>query len=138
MCSGNHARLPDCDSTETLEFAQAQKKQKVLKATEIQTKSHALKEKRAENVVQRKADGETLLAVAKGPSGNAWKTVCKADVILGAYRAWGGHMSALADSKKATVALALEPLLAIKMNGGTVQEEKEEEEEKNDEGDEDE
>ncbi len=70
---------------------------------------------------------EKVLAVAQGVNGHtAWKALNK-PVLDGAFRSWGGVLSALADSKKPTLIGPIQPLLAIKMAGGNVAEEKEHE-----------
>ena len=90
-------------TSETLTFLQAQKKQKVAKAADAETRGQALKERRAELIVSHKADGEKVLAVAQGVNGQtAWKALNK-PVLDGAFRSWGGVVSALADSKKPTL-----------------------------------
>jgi hypothetical protein len=120
-------------TSETLTFLQAQKKQKVAKAADAETRGQALKERRAELIVSHKADGEKVLAVAQGVNGQtAWKALNK-PVLDGAFRSWGGVVSALADSKKPTLIAAIQPLLAIKMAGGNVAEEKEHEDAEDDE-----
>ena len=111
--------------TDTLTFLQAQKKQKVTKASEAVTRSQALQEKRAEAIVQRKADAAKVLAAAQGANGAvAWKSLLRS-LLEAAFRSWGGVMSTLADTKKPTLILALEPLIAIKLGGGQTAEEEE-------------
>ena len=82
-------------------------------------------EKRAEAIVQRKADAAKVLGVAQGANGAvAWKALVRTS-LEAAFRSWGGVVSALADGKKSTLILALEPLMAIKLAGGQTAEEEE-------------